>query len=252
MRVRIETEQGLIDRELMLAEGEITMADLARAAVTLAGDFETLAVRRTCAQGRPATCAKGCGACCRQLVTVSPAEAWMLEELIEAMPGAERADMRGRFEAARAALAREGLLEALGRLDDPELRAEAHYQLAERYFELGLACPFLTEAGACGIHPARPALCREYLAVTPPFHCYDPFGMEPERAAVAAEVSQALLGACAQTLRRELEPIPLALAPAWAREHAEEGRRRWDAQRLAERFLLHLEVSIGQLAEHPD
>jgi hypothetical protein len=171
----------------------------------------------------------------------------MIGELVEDLPEPERAAVAGRFEAARKSLSDAGLLGALHGLNDPALDAAAHYSIAQRYFRLGLACPFLDGAGACSIHARRPALCREYLAGSPPAWCADPFATPPRRLPLAAEVSQALLGLSAQLLRRELEPIPLALALQWARDHEPEGCRTWDGGRLLERFLLHLEVSIGQI-----
>jgi Fe-S-cluster containining protein len=246
MHVRVETDHGLLERELDLPAGEITLAALARAVLPLAQDVETLAARRAAGLGCPAACAKGCGACCRQLVTISPAEAFLLAELLETLPEPEHAATAARFSRAHDALAQAGLLTKLQRLADPALDEAAHYALARDYFRLGLPCPFQDAAGACGIYPLRPALCREYLVSTPPAECADPFAQIPRRLPVAAELSQALLGLSARQLRRELEPIPLTLAPAWARAHATDAARAWPARTLLSRFLLHLEVAIGQ------
>lgn len=245
MQLRVDTRHGLLEAALDLPATGLTLAGLAGAVLPLAGQVEALAARHAAGRMHPPACAKGCGACCRQLVTVSPAEAWMIADLIGALPPPARAATRRRFEQAVAALAQAALRDRLERLDDPALDEAAHYALARDYFTLALPCPFLDDGGACAIHPRRPALCREYLVSSPPARCAEPFARPPARVPLAAEVSQALLGLCAQVLRRPLEPVPLVLAPQWAADHAADALRSWDSRRLMDRFLLHLEVHLN-------
>src|SRR5436190_15336033 len=63
------------------------------------------ATARVEAAGLRISCAKGCGACCRQLVPVSPVEARHLSAVVEAMPPERAAAVRERFAAARARMA---------------------------------------------------------------------------------------------------------------------------------------------------
>ena len=65
--------------------------------------------------GRTISCQAGCGACCRQLVPISRAEAVQLAELVEGMPAERQAVVRERFRAPLAALEEYGLPAVLRR-----------------------------------------------------------------------------------------------------------------------------------------
>ena len=118
------------------------------------------------AAGLRISCAKGCGACCRQMVPVSPVEALHLAAVVEALSPERAAAVRTRFAAARATMEAAGITPA-GHPDDDKLPYRA-YGLA--YFRTGVPCPFL-EDESCSIHPDRPLVCREYLATSPPVAC---------------------------------------------------------------------------------
>ncbi len=124
------------------------------------------AVRQVEGQGLKVSCAKGCGACCRQMVPISPTEARHLARLVEQMSTSRAAEVRARFEGARARMAGASL-SASGH-PDTEKAAYREYGLA--YFRQGVACPFL-EAESCSIHKDRPLVCREYLVTSPPEGC---------------------------------------------------------------------------------
>lgn len=119
-------------------------------------------------EGSAVSCRAGCGACCRQLVPISPSEAHALAQLVEAMPEPRRSRVRQRFEAALEALDKGGVLDRL-----VVAREEGRSELAMDYFRLGVACPFL-EAESCSIHPDRPLSCREYLVTSPAENCRAP------------------------------------------------------------------------------
>jgi Fe-S-cluster containining protein len=114
--------------------------------------------------GRTISCRKGCGACCRQLVPISPTEGEALLALVEAMPKERRKAVRARFAAAEAAIARAALAERGNRTDR---------EMSVAYFSLRVPCPFL-EDESCSIHPDRPLVCREYLVTSPAELCAGP------------------------------------------------------------------------------
>jgi Fe-S-cluster containining protein len=119
--------------------------------------------------GFKVSCKAGCGACCRQLVPISPIEARELVKVIDRMPEPRRMEVRRRFSVARHALQDAGLLD---RLADPRHAREGR-ALSEEYWRLRLPCPFL-ESESCSIYPDRPIACREYLVVSPAEHCAEP------------------------------------------------------------------------------
>jgi hypothetical protein len=226
-------------------EGAMRLADLARALRDLNDALVRQAADQCAPNGTVPACARGCTACCRQLVTVAPAEAWLIAELIATWPTPTRTGVQERCAAIEARLADAGLMDRLLRLDDPALSHEDHYTLAREYFGRDLPCPLLAENGDCLLYAERPAACREYLVHTAPAWCADPFAREVGVVPLRARVSEALTALCAQLLRTEAHPIPLPLAPRWAREHEAWNQKTWPARTLINRFLLHLEVVIG-------
>ncbi|MGN6369472.1 MAG: YkgJ family cysteine cluster protein [Phycisphaerae bacterium] len=166
----------------------------------------TLAEQRVLENGAPVTCAKGCDACCRQMVPVSPTEAYGLAHLLTQLSAAHAKRIGKRFAENAAALHRAGLLDKLRnrhRLSQGELA-----KLDRDYFAQQLPCPFL-EDHACSIHPQRPLACREFLVTSDPRHCTDPGSGKINQVQLGAKLSRALLGTEAWL------PLTLAL------EHAE-------------------------------
>jgi Fe-S-cluster containining protein len=161
--------------------------------------------------GQAISCAKGCGACCRQLVPVSRTEGEALLALVEAMPKERRKAVRARFAAAEAAITQAGLADREGRSDR---------EMSVAYFALGVACPFLEEE-SCSIHPDRPLVCREYLVTSPAALCAGPKqeGVTP--------VPVPKLSLAARRLQEESESwFPLALLMAWSRTPRSPAKRR--------------------------
>lgn len=131
-----------------------------------ANQLTDLAVERVEQAGHRISCSKGCGACCRQMVPISPPEARHLAALVEAMPPQEAAVVKERFRAARAVVS----LSDVPQKGPPEGDQAAFREFGVSYFKLGVPCPFLVDE-SCSIHPDRPLVCREYLVTSPPRAC---------------------------------------------------------------------------------
>jgi Fe-S-cluster containining protein len=171
------------------------------------------AMERTAAQGKPISCRKGCGACCRQLVPIAPAEAHRLRQVVELMPEPRRSEVLSRFETAQARLAGSGMLE---RLSAPASMDEtSRRELGIDYFRHGVACPFL-EQESCSIYDERPLACREYLVTSPPEHCAQPTPDNIECLPIAARVSRALRTLEANQQPQRVPWVPLIIALDWA------------------------------------
>jgi Fe-S-cluster containining protein len=167
--------------------------------------------------GRQATCAVGCAACCRQLVPVSAIEAYHLRDLVAAMPEPRRATLRRRFADVSQRLSQAGLYAAL--MSPAALSAEQRQDLAMAYFALRIDCPFL-EDERCSIYDDRPAICREYLVTSPPARCARPADGGIEALAVP-RLSRHVFGIGMADDRPASWP-PLALALDWVAAHPEE------------------------------
>jgi Fe-S-cluster containining protein len=190
------------------------------------------AVKAVEQKGQSISCKAGCGACCRQLVPITPTETYNLRDVIEAMPEPRRSEIRARFAEARRKLEEAGLLD---RLLKPETIGSDVRAVGMEYFRLGIACPFL-EAESCSIYPDRPIACREYVVTSPAEECAAP---APEKVAcvpMPAKVSAAVadLGVTEET--RFTRWVPLVLAPEWTESHPEETAERTGPDLLKELF----------------
>lgn len=199
-RVTLAIGAARIPVEMTVPAGPVAVEDVLPVLQGLSSLFATRATAQAEAEGRKVSCRAGCGACCRQLVPVAPAEARALARLVEAMPDSRRASIRRRFDDALATLNGLGILDRLDQ--DPDSRRAVGMD----YFRAGVACPFL-EDEACSIHTDRPMACREYLVTSPPEHCAEATG-GIETLTLEANPSVALLHA---DLRDGWSPLVLAL-----------------------------------------
>jgi Fe-S-cluster containining protein len=121
--------------------------------------------------GKPVRCAKGCVSCCHQLITVSVHEALLLAHIVGLLGQEEQQRIRSAFDESLSRLEEAGLLRDLlhshvNAFENRELIKDTQ----RRYWELGLACPFLLD-GTCAIYPYRPFICRQYCVSSDPEHC---------------------------------------------------------------------------------
>ena len=243
LTLEIEVAEGTLRAALAVPPRPLRLAELAWNFMGISDRMTAMAVKREARQGRAVSCTKGCGACCRQLVPLSPPEAWMIADLVAGLPEARRADVRTAFTKAGEVLQRSGLMEQLtGRIESTDHMTA----LALAYFGLGVPCPFLRDE-SCSIYPYRPSICREYLVTSPAENCAT-LGRTPlapvTRIPAAVRLSDALSRLTAKLLERQAEVVPLTLALEWAAQHRDEGQRTWEA-----RFLI--ESLIGELAAKP-
>lgn len=169
--------------------------------------------------GLEISCRKGCGACCRQPVPISPAEARLLADIVSTMPEEAQSVVRERFDKAMKRLRESGLEEVTlnyHRLAEDEVRSMAH-----EYFKLGIPCPFL-EDEACSIHPFRPLVCREYLVISSPDHCATLAEDEIKRLQFPVSVAGSFAGMTGVAKPGENIYLPLIMALEWSDSHTGE------------------------------
>jgi Fe-S-cluster containining protein len=163
-RVRIDGEPMSV--EFTVPKGPCGPEALLPGAQKLANQVADLAAARANRNGFKISCAKGCGACCRQMVPISPSEAQHLARLVKAMPPERAAEVRQWFDAALSKMQAAGLPPR----GHPVTDKAAYREFGLAYFRQGVACPFLRDE-SCSIHPDRPLVCREYQVVSPPPAC---------------------------------------------------------------------------------
>lgn len=228
LHIDLQAHLGRITANLPLPPGDIRLSELAWMAMPLLERLVDLSVKDDAKQGRKVSCTKGCGACCRQAVPVSPPEAWMLADLVASMPPARRQVILERFQQATQKLAAAGFGD---RSLDGGAATEEFMALGLDYFRLGIPCPFL-EDESCSIHPWRPSACREYLVTSPAENCARVGDMPVQGVTMYNSLTEPLAQVAALALDTEPQRMPMTLALEWALEHQEEGKRRFDAVEL--------------------
>lgn len=202
--------------ELTVPGGTATAQQLLPALRALTDQLVDAATSKVETAGHKVSCHKGCGACCRQLVPIAPAEAHRLRVVVDALPEARRAEVLARFAEARSKLQVADQLDTL--LDPPPMTLEQRRRFGLDYFRLGIACPLLLDE-SCSIYNERPLACREYLVTSPVAHCAQPSASTIDCVPMPVKVSVAL---------HRLEPardtasanwVPLIIAPEWAQMH---------------------------------
>lgn len=205
---------------LRIPSGTLRLAALARLAMEWSDRLAHADQERSRLSGEPVTCREGCAACCRELIPVSPAEAFSLRETLDDLDPERHSYRLARFREAGEALQR-AAAESPGLFHDPAA-----------YFRHYVACPFL-DREACSIHVSRPLACREHLVLSDASHCRSFPDFAIRVLGLSQRVGEALARVCGKLLDRAPERIPLAFAPAWADENAADGEREWPAEKVA-------------------
>jgi Fe-S-cluster containining protein len=227
----LQTNLGRLRGKMRLPNRPMRAAELAWNLMKVDDQLVQMGVTQSTgphAGGEQVSCQKGCGACCRQLVPLSPPEAFMIADVVLGLPDERRNAVVDRFVETRAALERAGV-QALAGSERPS--DEESLQLAFDYFEQGLPCPFL-EDESCSIHANRPSACREYLVTSAPTLCASIRHNRVRRVPTPVQLSDYLSQLWAILVGGEPVTIPLPAALGWVEQHWEEGQRHWDAEYL--------------------
>jgi Fe-S-cluster containining protein len=233
--IRFEIDGDRFEAGVTVPAGLVPPSRLLPTFRGLAEALVGVGVEKAAAEGLSISCAKGCGACCRQLVPVSPTEAGAIAELVDRMPPERREVIRRRFADARERVAAAGLLERL--TGAVPVDASEYDRFGLEYFRLGIACPFL-EDEACSIYEERPIACREYLVTSDPVHCASPSRETVACVRLPARVSNAL-GRIGPGGVAGRPWVPLILAPEWAGANPEPPPSRTGPE-LVEEVVRHL------------
>lgn len=213
IRVHLQTSAWAIAAPLTVPAEPATLETWLPFLQALSSQLSRSAQEAAAAAGRPVSCARGCGSCCRQLVGISLVEARALAQLVAAMPQPRQDEIRRRFAAALARLFASGVLGRDYADPDPEfpLAELPQQRLAAAWFSLQIACPFL-EDESCGIYQDRPLVCREHQVTSPAAACSRMFREPVDRIELPVRLGAALARAAAEIAGVSTTMIPLLLS----------------------------------------
>ena len=223
------------------ALGQQPVGALLPVARQLSHELITITLNSACQDGKTVSCKAGCGACCRQLVAISLAEAQSLAEVVAAMPSERQTIVRDRFAAAIKRLEDGGLLSG----DEPKgqralLANPAEYPVvtavAKRYFRQQIACPFL-EDESCSIHPDRPLVCRGYHVTSPAEDCARLYETPIESVEPPIHLSDVMTEVTHKVAGAPLATIPLVLSLEWSEAHPEVAQRKADGLEMLQTLM---------------
>jgi Fe-S-cluster containining protein len=214
----------------------------------LASQIAAKAADTAAAAGRPVSCANGCGACCRQPVSITLIEARALAKLVAQMPAERQQEVRRRFAAGAARLAESGVLTRDHAAAAPEfpLAETALQRLGAAWFALQIACPFL-EDESCSIYEDRPLVCREHQVTSPASACSRLFREPVDRIELPVRIADALKRATARLAGVSSVTFPLMLSLDLAAEADEALAKPHDPRVMLETLL----GEIGQWRIEP-
>jgi Fe-S-cluster containining protein len=224
-QLEVKIPAGVVSAEVEASTGFVPLASIVPLVQRLGAEAHRLEENRVVLAGSRISCQKGCAACCRMLVPVSPLEAIALRRYILSLPEARRRHFLDKIDEAKRRLEHAGLLGALVDVGDS---GDAHSDddvepLNRDYYALRMPCPFLDDE-QCSIYEHRPAACRELLVTSPPELCDDLAHNAVAPIDVSIRVSTVLGLLWADVTGQAPRLIPLPLAMDWAERHDETAR----------------------------
>lgn len=216
--VTLDLPEGSLELQVHIPGEPERLIDFALKTLPLSDAVADMAGQEAERLGFSISCTKGCGACCRQLVPLSPPEAGMMYEYVHNLPKSQHVRIVQRFRMALEHLDRDGFLNTLRDTSPAPGTDETARNMAREYFSRSIPCPFL-EDEACSIYELRPSMCREYLVTSPPELCRTPYEAQVRRLPLSIRLSEALARTWASCAGRQVQVIPSILALQWTEEN---------------------------------
>ena len=224
-RLSLPTSAGDLQAEISVPTSFIPVSDIVPLMRSLGEQALKLEEAKVQQAGQTISCRKGCGACCRVLVPVSPPEAFTLKKRIEELPAPQRDRYLQRLATLKDTLHEAGLLGRLVQLSETRSQwsDEDMEPINQAYYARRLPCIFL-EDEACSIYEFRPAACREYLVTSPAEFCQDMTDPAVKPVSVPFRIATVLSLMWAKLTGGPARLIPLPVALDWADRHADENK----------------------------
>lgn len=237
MSVALTTPSGVLRGKVSVDTGPMRLAELVPTACELTNVLVSEAAHREQKAGRQISCRAGCGACCRQMVAISPPEAFYMMDMLDSFEPSHRAQVMERIDHIVNELERHKMIDELM---NPQYSDDAILPIAKKYFLLGLPCHFLVDE-SCSIHPHRPVVCREYNVTSPAELCVDPLQNDITKVPMPLPLTVPLARLTAELTGTPPRLIPIPLVPRWITQHQSIRERQWPGLELFKMFMSMLE-----------
>jgi Fe-S-cluster containining protein len=231
--VKLATSLGSIQGRVTIYTGPMGLVDLVPTAYELTNILVHRSVKREEEAGRLISCRSQCGVCCRQMVPLSPPEAFYLADLIDSLDSDLRKELFRQFDAITGQLRYHDMI---NELLSPEYSDDPALAIARQYFQFQLDCPFLVDQ-SCSIYPHRPVACREYNVSSPAAWCADPYAHDIAKVPMPLPLSAPLARLTARLNGCKPRLIPLTLVPLWVAEHDDLRQKKWPGLQLFQEFM---------------
>jgi len=204
----------------------------------LGEEAQVLEEVRLAAEGKTRSCTKGCAACCRMLVPLSPPEAYALMDCIRSWPAEKRDRIATRLAETKSVLLSHGLWHRLVELGESSRPPDddALEPINQEFYVLRIACPFLEE-NMCSIYDVRPAACRELLVTSPADHCQDMASYDIMPIPAPIRISPILGLLWSELTDSPPRLIPLPIVSDWVERHRQDNERTWQGAHLLDAAL---------------
>jgi Fe-S-cluster containining protein len=236
--IALNTSAGQLTRAVEVPTGFVPVTAIVPLIRRLGEEAQALEEARSSETGRSLSCHKGCAACCRMMVPLSPPEAFALRDFVSSLPTERQQRISARLAQTKTLLLSKGLwhrLVEMGETTQPP-DDEALEPINRDYYALRMPCPFL-EDEICSIYEERPAACRELLVTSPAEWCQDLVKNQVEQIPVPVRIGSALGLLWGELTKTPARLIPLPLALDWAERHQRENQSTWQGPWLLDRAL---------------
>ena len=238
LNLTITTTSGDLQAQIDAPTGFIPITKIVPVMRSLGDQAQELEIANTLQAGKTISCQKGCAACCRQMIPVSPPEAFALVEAITELPQDHQSRIKQNLAQTKKRLQNAGLLTALQDLaDSPRQHSDDDLDFLNRaYYALRLPCIFL-ENEICSIYEHRPAGCRGHLVSSPPELCQDMVNNPIQELHVPLRAGTVLSLLWSDLTGGPVRLMPLPLAIEWAEMHQDLNTQKWKGFELMNRAM---------------
>ncbi len=254
LNLTITTSSGDLQAQVDVPTSWIPITKIVPVIRSLGDQAQDLEVTNTLQTGKTISCQKGCAACCRQMIPVSPPEAFALIEVIHTLPQEHQARIKQNSAQTHLRLQMSGLLTALQELaSSPTQQTDEDLDSLNRaYYALRLPCIFL-ENEICSIYEHRPAGCRGHLVSSPAELCQDMINNPIKELHVPLRAGTVLSLLWADLTGEPVRLMPIPIACEWAETHQDLNTQTWKGTDLFHKamdglgkFLQHTRAAFAQ------